>query len=1414
MFLKRIFLLCALLTATSLQAGIITNVVISEVSSQFTSGADRRHATNLVNGTGLFGDVHTAIPQGSMWLSSPTTAGSVEQQFVTFDLGQIHNLSQIRVWNYNEAASGANILTRRGVQFADIAIAGEDFIFTTNKSNQLIRRATGTFTNFFDVIDMAGASARYVRINVRSNYLEAADYRVGLSKVLFVDNALAPAIKSARRSFSGDRVTVQFAEAMGPGATNSANYTISGGATAITVTNADYHVFKDAVVLRLSAPLKTNEVYTLTARNIPDAAGLSFITNAALQIDSDLMVWLKADDGITADPGGLVSEWRDQSGHLNNAVQVDPAAQPTKLDNAVTNKPAVHFDGATQFLEVPFNDSTVADRDLTLYLVLSFDLANTFQFQGPIGINNVNIPASFDLYLNRGNPINQTPRFTFLRGNGSANQSFQGQASPTTNQFYILSVVMRGTNATMYLNGNFNGSATLLPGLQTVANSIRLGLRQDNGTRFQGSIAETMIFNGSVSDAERANLDQYLGTKYGINVVALEFTRQPLGSTIEAGQNAFFTARAQSGSPIINYQWQSNSVNIAGATNTTYRTPFLTTPGNVTYRVVATTPLGVSLTSSNAAVTVTADTTLPTVSSVTRTTNSQQLLITFSEPVTIASATNLSRYALDNGATVTNVLMAAIGNQAVLETSGLTTNVHRFAAAGVIDLAGREMILSTNLVLPANLSLWLRADVGTFLDGSNLLRQWNDQGPNGNHAVQFNAANRPAVTAGSINSNPSVTFDGADDYLEAFSTPSLAITNDLSIYVVANFTDFATFRGILGKTAGNLPGPYDFYALNGTGQPRIYRGNGAAANATITATAGATSGLPHVITMVMQSTNVSHFLNGRPNGAGVLNTTIADAGTSLKIGNRDDLALPMKGEIAEILIFNSGLTANDRRGIDTYLGLKYFPFAITEQPVPVATTEGLTASFQVSASAGGAVFNYQWQRNETDIPGANQATYTTPILSQTNNNDRYRVLISALGMATVASDTATLSVAADQTAPTVVSVGRSIWNPSQLVVVFSENVLASLATQKANFTLNNGAIVTNAVMGPSSNTVILGTTGLTPGTAFELTVQNLKDLFNNTIVTAGTAVGVYPNSIALWLRADAGLTHDAGLISTWLDQSGNANNAVAVSPEIAPTVVTNLLNDAPAVNFNGTNQYLVIFNSPTISIVGDMTIYAVAQFRSFQGAAAVGLIGKTAGTAGNIPAPFDYYLTTAGLPNFLRGNGTQSGGAAGQTAPTLGAPHLLSVTMRGTQVNHYLDAQPNGAGAITAAIGDSFSDVGLGTRTDLATKMNGDLQEILVFSSALSDADRASLDQYLGTKYEILTTPLPKLVAIKTATDLQLSWPAESQGFALQANPNLSNSNGWTNVTSTVTTANGINTVSVPLGTGNQFFRLIHVANP
>ncbi len=53
-------------------------------------------------------------------------------------------------------------------------------------------------------------------------------------------------------------------------------------------------------------------------------------------------------------------------------------------------------------------------------------------------------------------------------------------------------------------------------------------------------------------------------------------TTQPANQTVTAGQTATFTVVAAGAAPL-NYQWQKNGVNIAGATSASYTTPAATT---------------------------------------------------------------------------------------------------------------------------------------------------------------------------------------------------------------------------------------------------------------------------------------------------------------------------------------------------------------------------------------------------------------------------------------------------------------------------------------------------------------------------------------------------------------------------------------------------------------------------------------------------------------------------------------------------------------------------------------------------------------------------------------------------------------------------------------------------------------------
>lgn len=107
----------------------------------------------------------------------------------------------------------------------------------------------------------------------------------------------------------------------------------------------------------------------------------------------------------------------------------------------------------------------------------------------------------------------------------------------------------------------------------------------------------------------------------------------------------------------------------------------------------------------------------------------------------------------------------------------------------------------------------------------------------------------------------------------------------------------------------------------------------------------------------------------------------------------------------------------------------------------------------------------------------------------------------------------------------------------------------------------------------------------------------------NSIVTldAGKALGVPVPSIEygaappfsftptdlpgleLWLKADAGVTESGGLVSAWQDQSGNNRHPSVIA---SPTLLAAALNGLPAIDFNGTTQYLETTTAPTLALAG------------------------------------------------------------------------------------------------------------------------------------------------------------------------------------------------------------------------------------
>jgi hypothetical protein len=1007
---------CALLPAA-----IIPGVTIQSVSSQYSNGSsDQRPATNLVNGSGLFGNNHTYNITGSGWLTADSSAGAYSNAFVVFDLGAVHNLSQIKVYNYDE---GSPLATGNacGVQQADILFGTDLGVYTVTNSGVLFNKAPGgtstapNFKDFSQLINVGGVSARYVRVNVATNWGGSTGVdanAVGLCKVLFIDTNVPASATLATENFASNSVTVWFSEPVSPlTATNLGNYSLtSSGADVPQILAATMNPFNDSVTLTTSQLTDSFNAYTLNVTGIAAGSDETLFTNS-VALQSQLAFWLRADVGVTTNTDGTVATWADQSGNGNNAMQTNSGVNPTYVASDVNGLRSVQF-GTGHYLDIPFSPTMGVQRDYSIVAVLTTTTSGNNEIISRAAVNRA---APFDARYS-------STAITAYRGNEGGSGAFSSATATKNTPVHVpgmTAIVVSGTNETFYLNGLLNGSAIILIGFKDSQSFTRIGGRADLGVSLAGTLSEVMLFRGTLTTSDRLALNAYFANKYALAITDLAFQTQPTNTTVYEGQTARFSASAVSSSPTaVTYQWLLNGANIADATNATYTTPTQALANNgASYTVVAKS-VPSSATSNPAMLTVLADTTAPTVAYVGAEVWSQSnIVVVYSEPVDPATATAKSNYSLtDNNSgavTIHSVAMGDSPNKVILYTS--VTNNLQLAIANVQDLFGNVMSPATPTVgFYPNLSLWLRADTGVTTDGAGYVTYWADQSGNGSDVVSDGIQQYEPVLTNGYNGLPAVYFNGTNGLVNAAATAALNITGDMAIYAVAEIDDYSSSGGreIVSKaagTAGNIPASYDFYARN-TGKLWFYRGNGGSGGnlvsyGSLVSVTTPAPGVPHIIVANMAGTTASQYLDGVTNGTAQITVPLADGGQYFWVGARSDFfvnndpnaaAPAMKGNMSEILLFNVALSDADRASLDNYLGKKY-AINIGLLPTVTISTAGGMIVLSWPATASGYVLeatsslqNPNWTAVPDAVPTNNGGTNSVS-LNLTGNSQFYRL---------------------------------------------------------------------------------------------------------------------------------------------------------------------------------------------------------------------------------------------------------------------------------------------------------------------------------------------------------------------------------------------------------------------------------------
>jgi hypothetical protein len=208
----------------------------------------------------------------------------------------------------------------------------------------------------------------------------------------------------------------------------------------------------------------------------------------------------------------------------------------------------------------------------------------------------------------------------------------------------------------------------------------------------------------------------------------------------------------------------------------------------------------------------------------------------------------------------------------------------------------------------AGLDGWFKADSLALADGA-AVGSWTDSSENANHAVQSTAAAKPTYKTGILNGKPVVRFDGGD----TLESPLQSNAKPGTLFVVVTPTLSGVYLSMVSGASAQA-----FLLRINPGSVMELVSSGTALIAT-DSTTQAVEGT--VIAVTYSATGAyAFYTNGAAGASGTNN--VALVASNVQIGS-DAGGLPFVGDIAEILFYDSVLSASDRGSVTSYLGTKY-----------------------------------------------------------------------------------------------------------------------------------------------------------------------------------------------------------------------------------------------------------------------------------------------------------------------------------------------------------------------------------------------------------------------------------------------------------------------------------------------------------
>lgn len=242
--------------------------------------------------------------------------------------------------------------------------------------------------------------------------------------------------------------------------------------------------------------------------------------------------------------------------------------------------------------------------------------------------------------------------------------------------------------------------------------------------------------------------------------------------------------------------------------------------------------------------------------------------------------------------------------------------------------------------------------------------------------------------------------------------------------------------------------------------------------------------------------------------------------------------------------------------------------------------------------------------------------------------------------------------------------------------------------------------------------------------------------------------------LALWLDSGAGVTYASAKVTSWLDQSGNGNNATVPSGScLAPAQAANSLNGKDTLAFTdpggvggaGAGTCVSIADSASLRFgTGDFAIFVVARYTNIPGFGTNDSVAtfwskrQPSGSLGGA-ALFANTFSEAKLQLWQQNvNGNQAVGSTGSLNQNVF--HRFGGTRRGLKLETWVDGSSDGLTTLPAA--DDVSQVGrslfIGGAPELPQGwLLGNIAEVVAVKGNLTGAQITQLDAYFKAKHAL-----------------------------------------------------------------------------